>query len=63
MQQSHPHVQPQATEVAEMARRANEVVRLLEELRRLNNYDPHSSPGHGAFRSRSNTNCSKRYML
>ena len=31
-----PSAQPQPAEVAEMARRANEVVRLLEELRRLN---------------------------
>ncbi|KAJ7761937.1 hypothetical protein DFH07DRAFT_1020087 [Mycena maculata] len=36
LQTSLPHVQPQAAEVAEMVRRANEVVRLLEELRRFN---------------------------
>ncbi|KAK7033261.1 hypothetical protein R3P38DRAFT_2921681 [Favolaschia claudopus] len=35
IQQSHPHVQPHAAELADMARRANEVVRLLEELRRM----------------------------
>ncbi|KAJ7126841.1 hypothetical protein C8R44DRAFT_851315 [Mycena epipterygia] len=36
LQASLQHVQPPPDEVAEMARRANEVVRLLEELRRMN---------------------------
>ncbi|KAJ6576659.1 hypothetical protein DFH09DRAFT_1031424 [Mycena vulgaris] len=36
LQASLAHVQPQPDEVAEMASRANEVVRLLQELRRLN---------------------------
>ncbi|KAF5391558.1 hypothetical protein D9757_002511 [Collybiopsis confluens] len=34
-----PHVQPSLTEVTEMARRANDVVRLLDVLRRMDNPD------------------------
>lgn len=43
LQASLPHVQPEPAEVAEMARRANEVVRLLEELKRLSGSPSSSS--------------------
>ncbi|KAJ6507975.1 hypothetical protein C8R47DRAFT_1100181 [Mycena vitilis] len=54
LQQSLPHVQPPEGEVAEMARRANEVVRLLEELRRLNaSSSTGSAPAPASFSTNS----------
>ena len=38
-----PHIQPTITEVSEMARRANDVVRLLDILRRMD--DPDGAEG------------------
>ncbi|KAJ7261808.1 hypothetical protein B0H12DRAFT_337510 [Mycena haematopus] len=54
LQHSVPSAQPHATEVAEMTRRANEVVRLLEALRRMESGEDApgtATNGHGVQRS------------